>query len=232
MPCTPGHTINHAITRQAISYASQAIPYTMPCPPVHTVCPSGHNIYHAMPTRPYHISCHVYPGNTVYHAITRQAASYASQAIPYTMPCPPVHTVCPSGHNICHAMPTRPYHISCHVYPGNTVYHAMPSQAIPNTMPYPPGHTINNATSARPYHIPCHACYGKGPKCLVTMSHPINYVYMYICRPFQYDCMSRWPYELVLVSVVVSLRCVLVTMERFNSALVYPRGQSLVNETT
>ena len=41
---------------------------------------------------------------------------------------------------------------------------------------------------------------------------------MYICRPFQYDCTSRWPYEVVLValqSVVVSLRCVLVTMERF-----------------
>ena len=41
---------------------------------------------------------------------------------------------------------------------------------------------------------------------------------MYICRPFQYDCTSRWPYEFVLValrSVVVSLRCVLVTMARF-----------------
>ena len=41
---------------------------------------------------------------------------------------------------------------------------------------------------------------------------------MYICRPFQYDCTSRWPYELVLValrSVKVSLRCVLVTMEMF-----------------
>ena len=41
---------------------------------------------------------------------------------------------------------------------------------------------------------------------------------MYICRPFQYDCALRWPYEIVLValrSVVVSLRCVLVTMKRF-----------------
>ena len=43
---------------------------------------------------------------------------------------------------------------------------------------------------------------------------------MYIYRPFQYNCTSRWPYELVFValrSVVVSLRCVLVTMpmERF-----------------
>ena len=40
---------------------------------------------------------------------------------------------------------------------------------------------------------------------------------MYISRPFQYDCTSRCPYELVLValwSVVVYLRCVLV-MERF-----------------
>ena len=40
----------------------------------------------------------------------------------------------------------------------------------------------------------------------------------YICRPFQYDCTSRWTYELVLValrSVVVCLQCVLVMMERF-----------------
>ena len=41
---------------------------------------------------------------------------------------------------------------------------------------------------------------------------------MYICRPLQYDCTSRWPSELVLValrSIVVSLLFVLVTMERF-----------------
>ena len=54
------------------------------------------------------------------------------------------------------------------------------------------------------------------------VSQYLKYIYhtrltMYICRPFQYDCKSRWPYELVLValrSVVVSLRCVLVRMER------------------
>ena len=150
-------------------------------PPVHTT-------YHAKPARPEYITCHARqaipctmpctPGHTINHAITRQAIPYASQAIPYTMPCPPVHTICQSVHNIYHAMPNRPYHISCHVYPGNTVYHAMPSQAIPNTMSCPPGHSINNAIPARPYDIPCHACYGKGPKCLVTMSHPVNYVYM------------------------------------------------------
>ena len=100
MPLTPGHTINHAITRQAIPYASQDIPYTMPCQPVHIICPSGHNIYHAMPTRPYHISCHVYPGNTVYHDMP-------SEAIPNTIPCSP-------GHTINNAIPARPYRIPCH----------------------------------------------------------------------------------------------------------------------
>ena len=171
MPCPPGHTI-YMSSCQATPYA---IPYLA-------------RQYHVIPARPEHITCHARqaipytmpctPGHTINHAITCQAIPYASQAIPYTMLCPPVNTICPSCHNIYHVIPTRPYHISCHVYPGNTVYHAMPSQAIPNTMPCPPGHTINNAIPARPYHIPCHACYSKGPKCLVTMSHPVNYVYM------------------------------------------------------
>ena len=99
-----------------------------------------------VPARPYHIPCHV-----------RESISYARQAIKYTMSCPPVHTI-------------------YHVYPGNTVCHVMPSHAIPNTMPCPPGHTINNAIPARLYHISYHAYYGKGPKYLVTMSHPVNYV--------------------------------------------------------
>ena len=83
-------------------------------------------------------------------------------------------------------MPARPYHIPCHVRhsipyarqaitytmscpPGHTIYHAMSIQVIPYTMSCPP----------RPYHIPCHACYGKGPKFLVTISHPVNYIYMW-----------------------------------------------------
>ena len=66
---SPGYTIlctiYHAIPHQTITYtmlhlnrpidipfdAHQAIPYTMLCPPVH-------NVYHAMPARPYHIPCH------------------------------------------------------------------------------------------------------------------------------------------------------------------------------
>ena len=184
MPCPPGYNIYNAMPvgpYHIPCHAHQAIECTILFPP-------GHTTYHAKPARPEHITCHARqaipytmpctPGHTINHAITRQTIPYASQAIPYTMLCPPVNTICPSGHNIYHVMPTRPYHISCHVYPGNTVYPAMPSQAIPNTMPCPPGHTINNAIPARPYHIPCHACYGKGPKCLVTMSHPVNYVYV------------------------------------------------------
>ena len=138
MPCLPGHRI-------------YAMEYTMLFPP-------GHTTYHAMPARPEHITSNARqaipytmpctPRHTINHAITRQEIPYASQAIPYTMPCWPVHTICPSGHNIYHAMPIRPFHISCHIYPGNT---------------------INNSIPARPYHIPCHACYGKGPKCLFTM---------------------------------------------------------------
>ena len=184
MPCPSGYNICHAMPVRPYHipcHAHQAIEYTILFPP-------GYTTYHAKPARPEHITCHARqaipctmpctPGHTINHAITRQVIPYANQAIPYTMPCPPVHTISPSGHNIYRVMPTRPYHISCHVYPGNTVYHAMPSQAIPNTMPCPPGHTINNAIPARPYHIPCHACYGKGPKCLVTMSLLVNYVYM------------------------------------------------------
>ena len=122
--CPPDHTIIHAITRQAIAYtifASQTIPYTMQCPPGHTIYPPGHNIYHAMPARPYHISHHVYLGNTIYHDMP-------SQAIPNTMPCPQSHSrkqcytcqaipytiTCLPGHTIYPAMPSRPYHIPCH----------------------------------------------------------------------------------------------------------------------
>ena len=89
-------------------YASQAIPYTMPYPPGHTICPSGHTKYYAMPpvhiiknampVRPYHIPWH------------------ACQAIPYILPCPPGHIIyhaMPS--KPYHIMPARPYHIPCHV---------------------------------------------------------------------------------------------------------------------
>ena len=140
-----------------------------------------------MPARPYHIPCHV-----------RQSIPYARQAITFTMSCPP-------GHTMYHAMSTQviPYTMPCPPRPYQIPCHA--SQAIPQTMPFLPGHTIYHAMPAmvrvQNVSLPCH-----------------TKLTMYICRPFQYDCMSRWPYELVLValrSVVVSLRCVLVTMERF-----------------
>ena len=57
----------------------QAIPYTMWCPP-------GHSIYHAMAARPYH------------------TPFLARQAIIYTMPCPPSHTI---YYAKPHALPAR-----------------------------------------------------------------------------------------------------------------------------
>ena len=57
----------------------------------------------------------------------------------------------------------------------------------------------------------------------------------YIYRPFQYDCTSMWPYELVLValrSVVVSLRCVLVTMEILIPFWFVHEDSQLVDKTT
>ena len=106
---SPGHTIlyvmvdrpYHVIPYQTITFttpylvrpihipcdALQAIPFTMPCQPDHT-------IYHAIPARPYHIPCH------------------ARQAIPKI--CHPArshHTSIPShtspGNTIYHAKPAR-----------------------------------------------------------------------------------------------------------------------------
>ena len=110
--------------------ARQAIAYTMPWPP-------GHTIYHAVPTRPYHTPCHC---QAMQYTMLCLASPYpipyyARQAIPYTMPCPP-------GHTIYHAMPVRLYHIALS---GHTIYYAIPArpylypcharQTIPYTMP-------------------------------------------------------------------------------------------------
>ena len=112
-----GISTYHAITRQALSY-------TMPCPPGHTIYHAtspGHTIYHVMPARrytmpylarPYHMACH------------------ARQAISYTMPnfARPHHIPCHADNVIQYTVPylVRPYDILCHV-----------RQAIPYTMPYP-----------------------------------------------------------------------------------------------
>ena len=100
----------------------------MPCPPGHTICPWCHNIFHAMPAKPYLISSYVYQGNTIYH-------SMPSQTIPYTMSCLP-------GHTLYSAMSVRPYNITCHA-----------RQAITYILQCSPDHTIYHAMSGRPYHI-------------------------------------------------------------------------------
>ena len=102
MPARPYHIPCHALPDHAVYHVMhrQTIPYTMLCPP-------GHTIYHAMPTRPYHIPCHArqaipYTMSCIvrpYHILC-----HARQAIPFSMPCP-------TGHTIYHAMPIRPYHI-------------------------------------------------------------------------------------------------------------------------
>ena len=122
------------------------------------LCPPGHTICHAMPTRPYHIPCH------------------DRQAIPYTMPCTILcHARQASPFPIpCQILPARQYHTPCHAHqaiprtmpcpPGHTmpcqsrhtIYHAMPRQAIIYTMPCSPGHTMYLTMPARSYHIPCH----------------------------------------------------------------------------
>ena len=102
--------------------AHQAIPFTMQCPPDHT-------IYHVVPARPCYIQCHarqaipytcdpamqhhkqsyISSGNTIYHdmsARTYHIPCQVRQAIPYTIPCPP-------SHSIYYVMPARPYHILC-----------------------------------------------------------------------------------------------------------------------
>ena len=111
MPRPPGHTIYYAVHTRPYHTVR---PCNIPCyaSPDHTyiiLCPLGHTICHAMPTRPYHIPCH------------------ARQAIPYTI-VSPYHIPCHAspGHNIYHAMTTRPYH-TC------IPYHA--PQVIPYTMP-------------------------------------------------------------------------------------------------
>ena len=95
------------IPRQAIPYtmrcsqachAHQAIVYTIPCPPGHTIC-------HAMPTRP----CHV----------LYQAPCLACQAITiyHVMPARPYHIHCDARQAILyHAMPAGPYHIPCQAH--------------------------------------------------------------------------------------------------------------------
>ena len=138
MSCPTGHTLYHAIPYQTITYtmlhlarpihipcdAHQAIQYTMPCPPDHT-------IYHVMPARPYRIPCHArqaiaytcHPArphhipsntsstNTIYHAMPDKPdliSCHALKAIQYTMPYP-------ANHTNYRVMPARPYYIPCHV---------------------------------------------------------------------------------------------------------------------
>ena len=114
------------------SDARQAIAYTMPWPP-------GHTIYHAMLGRQYQTPCHALPCHAIYHDVI------PCQTIPYTILCPP-------GQTICHAMPTKPYHIPCHAhqaipYTIVRLYHILchARKAIPFLMPCSPGHTICHA---------------------------------------------------------------------------------------
>ena len=150
MPCntSPGHMIYyvmpdrpyHAIPHQTITYtmpylasphipcdAHQTIPFTMLCPPDHTIyhaMPANHIPCHAChaisytyhPARPHHTSIpsHISPGNTICHAMsarTYHVPCKARQAIPYTTLCPLSHSIyipCPQGHTIYHARHAKP----------------------------------------------------------------------------------------------------------------------------
>ena len=83
-----------------------------------------------MPARSYHLSCHFYSDNTIYHAR-------------------------PPGHTKYYAKPARPYHIPCHACQAIPYILHCP-QAIAYTISCPVGHTIYHVMTARPYHVPCH----------------------------------------------------------------------------
>ena len=134
----------------------------------HNLCHCYHTIYYVMPNRPYHMPCHTPPDNNTYYATPHHANTYTMRCSQgHTMPCPPDHT-------IYLAMSARSYSISCQAHqaidihvipPGHIIYHPIPRQAIPYTMPARPYHTINpampgrpyHAMPGRPYHTPCHA---------------------------------------------------------------------------
>ena len=169
MPCPPGHTIYHAIPLQAI-------PYIMPCPPgdiiSHIPChiSPGHTICHAMADRPYHIPCQTSPGHIIYYAMPTR---------PYHIPC---HTS--PGHDIiCHARQAILYTMT---YPSdNNIYHATPRQVnLPYTMPCPSDHAIYHAMSARQYHILCQdrqaipcTCHPAKPHHIPPHTAPGNTIY-------------------------------------------------------
>ena len=170
----------------------QAIPYTMPCAP-------GHTIHNPLTARPYHtyyakpMPC--LPGHNHIHVLcdARQAISYtmwcppghtiicdARKAIPYHMPGPPGHTIipCDARQAILYSMRGRqaiPYTMWCYASSGHTIYYAMPDRPF-----------LFHAMSAMPYHIPCHA-HQAIPH---TMPCPLGHTIYHASQDIQYTMPS------------------------------------------
>ena len=137
-----GNAIKHEIHISISTYHAiphQALSYTMPCPPGHTItshpslCHARQEISYTMPylARPYYTPC------------------YARQAISYTMPnlARPYHILCHAHKTIPYTMSylTRPYDILCHAR------QTIPHQIISYTMSC---QYIYLAMPNRPYHLP------------------------------------------------------------------------------
>ena len=139
-------------------HVRQARPYTIPCPP-------GHTIYQwIVPLRlPGHRECHirhivqiksgkVLPPmqltelHTGFIWVSGHAFWYICISKYPDMPARPYHMLYHAHqaiHLLCHAHPTIQYTMSCK--PGHTIYHAIPRQTIPYTLSCRPGHTIYHA---------------------------------------------------------------------------------------
>ena len=69
----------------------------------------------------------------------------------------------------------------------------------------------------------------------ILLSHEHTRLTMHICRPFQYHCTSRWPYEsefVALRSIVVSLRCVCYDGKVYIPLWFVHEDSHLMDETT
>ena len=198
MPARLYHISCHALPGH--SMPCQTIPYTMLCPPGHTIChvcqtisytmscPPGHTIYHGVPARRYYIAFHAHqaipymPYHIPCHAC--HIPTHAHQAIPrhalpgHAMPRQtiPYTMLCPPGHTICHAMSTKPFHMP--FLPGYTIYHVRHHQAIPYTIPY---------------LFPRHACQAIPYTTMILLPTLGNSLYLF--NSLAYPMVSFWDWE-------------------------------------
>ena len=159
IPCytSPGHTIYHAMLGRQYHIPCQTSPgHTMPCP-------QGHTIYRAIPHQAIRYTMSCLTGRTIYHAISHRPITYTIPqfARPIHIPCGAQQAMpCPLDHTIYNAIPARPYHVH-YIPPGHAIYHPIPRQVIPYTMPCPPVDMAQNLHLFPPLSI-CYLLYSNG----------------------------------------------------------------------